>query len=244
MKKYYDMGYLVYHYAYRPYLWGSERGMYTKFAGSVLIGEGFKSIRKQLYPWYKANRKVSKQTPQQKEVREKAKFYWKEFEGIQYETIYHPLLEADDILALKALEGYTIVTNDKDLAQIPGTIEKLKGNLKDNLYAGLPKSLHHLEMTEDRYLLTLVIYGDEADNIPRLVPKGKKGIVDSLSVYESGDPWLLALDMYGEQLIDNLYVAVLPSPYVAINPLSKEEVFNLVKGSKYIEYITSTDRIV
>lgn len=242
--KYLDAGYVVFSYAYRGGYdaWNRDKVLYSRYAGCTFVTEGFQSIRKQLFPWYKANRDTDQLTDKQIETRELTKPIWRDInDNSMFQAVYNPLLEADDILALKALRGYTIVTNDKDLAQLPEycQIEKLDGTpLRNNLYAGLPKSLHHLDMTPDRYLFTLCLYGDKSDNIPRLIPKGAKAIKESLTLYESDNPWEEAYSEYGEKLVDNLYAAILPNPY-ALNGevLDKEDVFNLVANRKYNEYV-------
>jgi 5'-3' exonuclease len=208
----------------------------------VLVTEGFQSIRKELFPWYKQNRAIDQLTPDQLEARKKAQEIWKDVNSNSiFQTVYNPLLEADDILAIKALQGFTIVTNDKDMAQLPEycNIEKLDGTpLRTNLYAGLPKSMHHLEMTPNRYLLTLCLYGDKSDNIPRLIPKGAKAIKESLMIYEAGNPWEVAYSEYGTALLDNLYAAILPNPYALQGRvLDKEEVYNYVKEGGYNRYV-------
>jgi 5'-3' exonuclease len=244
MTKYIDCGYLVYSYVYKGGYeqWIKDRALYSKYAGCVLVTEGYKSIRKELYSWYKQNRSVDQLTPDQLEARKKAQEIWKDVNSNSiFSTVYNPLLEADDILAIKALQGFTIVTNDKDMAQLPEycNIEKLDGTpLRNNLYAGLPKSMHYLEMTPDRYLLTLCLYGDKSDNIPRLIPKGSKAIKESLMIYEAVNPWELAYNLYGSALLDNLYAAILPNPYALQGKvLDKEEVYNYVKEREYSRYV-------
>jgi 5'-3' exonuclease len=242
--KYLDAGYIVFHYAYRGGLaaWNKDKALYSKYAGCTFVTEGFKSIRKQIYPWYKLNRDTDQLTEKQLETRELTKPIWKDInENPMFQTVFNPILEADDILAIKALQGFTIITNDKDLAQLPEwcTIEKLDGTpLRTNLYAGLPKSLHYLDMTPDRYLLTLCLYGDKSDNIPRLIPKGRKAIKESLSIYEAGNPWELAYNEYGAALLDNLYAAILPNAYALQGGvLNRYEVYSLVKEGKYNRYV-------
>jgi 5'-3' exonuclease len=242
--KYIDCGYLVYQYVYKGGYeqWVKDRALYSKYAGCVLVTEGFSSIRKELFPWYKQNRAVDQLTLDQIEARKKAQEIWRDVnDNAIFQTVYNPLLEADDILAIKALQGFIIVTNDKDLSQLPEwcNIEKLDGTpLRDNLYAGLPKSMHHLEMTPDRYLLTLCLYGDKSDNIPRLIPKGRKAIQESLTIYEAVNPWEVAYNLYGTALLDNLYAAILPNPYALQGMvLDREDVYNLVKEGEYNRYV-------
>jgi 5'-3' exonuclease len=242
--KYLDAGYVVFSYAYRGGYdaWNKDKALYSKYAGCTFVTEGFKNIRKQMYSWYKANRDTDQLTDKQLETRELTKPIWRDiYDNAIFQTVYNPLLEADDILAIKALQGFTIVTNDKDLAQLPEwcIIEKLDGTpLRTKLYAGLPKSMHHLEMTPDRYLLTLCLYGDKSDNIPRLIPKGSKAIKESLMIYEAGNPWELAYKEYGNALLDNLYAAILPNPYALQGKvLDKEDVYNLVKEGNYNGYV-------
>jgi hypothetical protein len=239
------MGYIVYQYAYKDaHMWDTEKYFYMhKWSGCILVGEGFESVRKTLYPWYKANRDYSntQRTEKQEVIHKRAKDIWEEIAvDNKFTVISNPLLEADDILALKALEGYPIVTNDKDLLQLPEycRITKIDGRrTRTNVHAHLPKSMWDIPLTPEKYLLTLCLYGDIADNIPRLIPKGKKAIIASRGIYEHPTPWDEALQIYGQSLLDNLFLAVLPNPYIFVNVPDIQEVFNMVAHGVWWDYV-------
>jgi hypothetical protein len=221
--------------------WVQDRALYSKYAGCTIVTEGYKNIRKQLYPTYKANRDITKITDKQVEYRQRAKEIFNDINtNPMFDTLYNPLLEADDILAIKALQGYPIITSDKDLAQLPEdcNITKLDGtSLRTNLHAGLPKSLWDIYLTPDLFLLTLCLYEDKADNIPRLIPKGVKAIKESRTIYESDNPFELAYSIYGNKFLDNIDMAHLPHRIAVNEKLDKEDVMHYISTGVWSTYV-------
>jgi hypothetical protein len=243
LTQYIDGGYLVYQYVYRGGYeqWVQDRALYSKFAGCTIVTEGYKNIRKQLYPSYKANRDITKITEKQVEYRQKAKEIFNDINtNPMFQTVYNPILEADDILAIKALQGYPIITSDKDLAQLPEdcNIKKLDGtSLRTNLHAGIPKSLYDIPLTPDLYLLTLCLFGDKTDNVPRLIPKGVKAIKDSRKIYESDKPFEFAYTIYGSSFLDNIDMAHLPHRITVNEKLDREDVMHYISTGVWSTYV-------
>lgn len=240
---YYDCGYLVYTYAYRGGLehWNKDKGIYSKYSGAILVQEGKHNIRKTLYPHYKANRVSSNLDEKQLAYRERANEIYEDINNSNiFNTVSWMYCEADDILAIRALQGYHIVSSDKDFAQLPEEciITKLDGtDLRHNLHSSMPKSLWDIQLTPSLYLLTLCLFGDKADNVDRLIPKGKKAIVESRDIFESTSPWKEAYKIYGNDLLTNLDITHLPNRYMISDRLDIEDVFHYIDSGIWFEYV-------
>jgi hypothetical protein len=122
-----------------------------------LSPSGRENFRFGIYPDYKANRAKSAKPVH--------------YDAMRAYALKHmgatiaPEMEADDMLAIRAnelgLNNWVIVTNDKDLFQVPG-----------DFYDWKKKTTRHVEPDEARRLLYMqVLTGDSIDNI-----KGCKGI--------------------------------------------------------------------
>ena len=118
---------------------------------------GTENFRFAIYPEYKANRKNVHKPVHYAAMRAYA------VKHMGAEIV--PAMEADDMLAIRANElgrgNWVIVTNDKDLFQVPG-----------DFYDWKKKTTRHIHPDEGRRLLYhQVLEGDSIDNI-----KGCKGI--------------------------------------------------------------------
>jgi len=124
-----------------------------------LSPEGNANFRFGIYPEYKANRKNAHKPTHYKALRNY---------GVKHlGAVVADYMEADDIINIRANEltahgkGWCIVTQDKDLNQIPGWH-----------YDWRKKSLYEVELKDARYCLYYqVLVGDSVDNI-----KGCPGI--------------------------------------------------------------------
>ncbi len=144
----------------------SYRGKYGKL---VLCCDGMESWRKDIYEFYKANRKAS---------RGKSPIDWaqlftflKEFkqdlrENFPYKMLEINKAEADDIIAILALninETHLIVSSDKDFFQLHSkTVHQMTPFKKDNLDAFLTID------NPKEYLFEKIIRGDPGDGIPNI----------------------------------------------------------------------------
>lgn len=234
-----DMGYLVYNFVNSQKYWRDIQYLYSASQGYILASEGTKefNIRKNIFPEYKGNRKENRN----QDLHRRAKIFWQEITSndiFDIRTIDG--LEGDDICAMLALKyGYTIVSQDKDFLQIPNVIvEKLDGSQVVIKQSKFPKALQHINFTYRDYLLYLAIDGDKADNVPQLRAKGRAGLEELVKVLEADDSWNLAHAMYGDDLLRNLMLVVLPNPAIFswLN-LKKEELFDLVREDEYIKFV-------
>lgn len=119
------------------------------------------NFRKELLPSYKANRaKVRKPL---------AYLPFKEWVKTEFECVIKPKLEADDVMGILATMGKfkypIIVSADKDLKQIPGTLMKLVD--------GKPEFRSITQQEADYWHLYQTLVGDVTDNY-----KGCPGIGD------------------------------------------------------------------
>jgi len=240
-----DMGYLVYQWVLNTdTFYSSFGGCYAAELGYLMINEGTYSgynIRKEYHPEYKANRSDYKY----QDIHIKAKAFWLELlNNSLYATISRDGYEADDLCALVALKnGLTIISGDKDYLQLPVSVEKLDHQANTINYSKLPKTIQGIEFSGYDWLLWLVLDGDVADNIPRLRAKGKRGLEEFRMLLEyptHKDTWEMAYKIYGEELLHNLMLIILPHPSLARATvgLKSKDVLDLVINGEYYTFMT------
>lgn len=137
----------------------------------IFLGEG-ENFRHKLFPEYKKSRKNKTRPTFLKETRE---FLINDWKAESSE------LEADDMMGMNVSEDSIIVTNDKDMFQIP-----------TSFYNPVKKEFHFIPESEAQYLFNLqLLMGDKSDDIPgydgvaRAVPP--KFITKMLSYMENPD---------------------------------------------------------
>jgi len=144
-------------------------------------GEG--SVRKNIYPQYKANRvQVNAVSAQELIIR-------RMLADLGMSSIEMPGYEADDLIASSTLQfkskyNIVIISSDKDLMQLvePGV----------EMFDAMKKKVYHEEdviekfgVRPDQILDYLSIVGDAADNIPGVKGIGKKGACELLEKFQS-----------------------------------------------------------
>jgi hypothetical protein len=69
--------------------------------------------------------------------------------------------------------------------------------------------------------------------------KGKKGLEELGMILEAEDSWDMAYQLYGEDLLRNLMLVILPHPSVLslTYTLTPKDVFELVKSGLYYDYV-------
>ena len=138
--------------------------------------DGKPKARKEIYPEYKANRKINEQDPE--EV-----LYWENFhrqkrkiislakENLPITVVYHPDEEADDVIyhlcktKCSSNDDIVIISSDSDYIQIINEMENVR------LYN--PVSKKYRSKTEYDYVSWKAMVGDRADNIPGVPRIGK-----------------------------------------------------------------------
>lgn len=140
------------------------------------------SVRKELYPGYKANRK-NEMTEDQYESylhqRQRVKQYLEEVFVRQIEV---PNNEADDLIGqyckIALDEDITIFSADKDLTQLISQRVQIYSPIKKEYYKfGDNISLNKVEFPHQNVLLTKVFVGDKSDNISGIDGLGEKTLV-------------------------------------------------------------------
>jgi 5'-3' exonuclease len=140
------------------------------------------SVRKKIYPNYKANRK-NEMTEDQYESylhqRQRVKQYLEEVFVRQIES---PNNEADDLIGqyckIALDEDITIFSADKDLTQLISQRVQIYSPVKKEYYKlGDKISLNKVEFPHQNVLLTKVFVGDKSDNISGIDGLGEKTLV-------------------------------------------------------------------
>lgn len=206
--------------------WLSVRSSYSARHGNLILLDSDLSSRKDLYPEYKQKRTLRRmEDPERQEKYDEVKRFKREFlePDPSLKCFSWKGLEADDlvacIIACEMVElPLEVVGVDKDLLQLPrGTFNLALPNGSISTierYANrLPKAIQE-HVTEPRdVLLSLVLYGDKSDGIPRLLPLGVNGLAEFNKIQESPRPFTAAYEAYGRPFITNCELAVLPGPW-------------------------------
>jgi hypothetical protein len=190
------------------------------------------SERKKFYPGYKAHRQDRNLEKRelvldlQEVIREDPSFRKIEVSGF----------EADDLIASLLTMGYwyPIIGRDKDLLQIPG-ISLITNSDQPVTFSDysrkLPKRIAPLICNHKDVLFSLVLLGDKSDDIPRLLPPRKIDL--GAKLISMSNPWIISRKIFGDDLLRNLWLTILPGPFCYEEPLDPEEVFDLVSTGNW-----------
>lgn len=204
-----DLGYLTFKLAFG----GFESWQHKHGANVSIAAVDSKSKRKELYPDYKKYRNVGKD--------DVIKMVWDLRKQVETDKLL-PLcsiegLEADDLVACWHLfnQNDDIVGVDKDFFQLPSLQNVFYHNMKNyNKLTAIEKLPDYVqELAIENFALYQILLGDVADNIPRLLGKGKLGkeqIAEALVAIQYGTlgEWLLM--SFGEQVKINAGLVLLP----------------------------------
>lgn len=226
--------------------WIASKGRYSARKGNIILLDSHESLRARYYSDYKSRRKLKRdEDPEQRQKAEEVRRFKHEFiyPDPTLKFVEHSGLEADDLVAciiLKALAPLPleILGVDKDLLQLPrgscvlrhpthgiSTIEKYA--------AKMPKSIAPYVTSPKDVLLSLVLYGDKSDSIPRLLQPGTSGLNLFREIRESHQPFIFGRALFGEAFDRNCYLAVLPGPW-CFNPIPKDrDVPYLIESGLY-----------
>ena len=216
-----DVGYLSWNVCY-----GMQFGRDEWRDTDLLIDRGCKlcmdsrrSLRSEKYNWYKSNRN---HLPAQTLILRKKAHKWvnQARERYPFDILEEDGLEADDVIALHYKTGDWIMTMDKDLAQLPDavfidrklehwTIERLqnKKKLKVN--------------TPEHWLAYQLMFGDVADNIPRLLLSKDRETAKFIQAQEHPLDWLMGGILPEKRVWESLDCLIVPTPlYTGIDHYS------------------------
>jgi 5'-3' exonuclease len=140
------------------------------------------TVRKQLYPEYKANRKNEMNEQEYESYlhqRSRVKQYLEEVFVRQIEV---PNNEADDLIGqycnIALNENITIFSSDKDFTQLISKRIQIYSPVKKQYYKfGDKISLNKVDFPHENVLLTKVFVGDKSDNISGIEGLGEKTLV-------------------------------------------------------------------
>ena len=217
-----DGGYLSWVFGTRPGYggWAVRR---FDFQGYLLVMDGRQTWRQQYYPEYKSRRrKKRREHPEQAARREKVL----EFQGILrmdpvVPTASFPECEADDLLALLFLQGRVpqVVAVDKDLYQVPRLRDQMVNHrLEKSSREGRRPQYARRPTTPHQFCLEQTLFGDRSDSVPRLLPsQGYTAKKLHRYILDPQDPlreWIRGYKLYGEALLRNLYLILMPGPFL------------------------------
>lgn len=204
-----DLGYLTFKLAF-----GSFDTWQAKYGSDVAIAAvDNKPKRKELYPAYKQYRNVGKE--------EVIQMVWQLRKQIETDAVL-PLcsidgLEADDLVACWNLFNPKdkIVGVDKDFFQLPNVEYVYYHNMQPySVIAAIGNLPQYVQTLASRnFALYQILLGDVADNIPRLLAKGKLGkeqIEEALQADDNGDLETYLLKTFGNQAKINAGLVLLP----------------------------------
>lgn len=243
-----DGGYLSWSYGVSPErheYWKNNSSMYHwNTTGHLFLMDGVsEGHRIQFEPTYKLRRRVKRsedpdwQQRTQSVIQFRVELLYPD-ENLRFMKIEG--FEADDLIALLAHcnpgpEPLRVVGVDKDLLQLGPLVDvrRLDGtrvSIQD-FCNRLPTGLGRYLKTPRQLLLTLAIFGDKSDGIPRLL--APRDMATLLGIYHHQKPFTRAYEIFGDAFIKNLYLTILPGPW-CFNPVpSPEEVYNLMRAGKY-----------
>ena len=146
----------------------------------ILFFSDSKNFRKEIFEEYKGHRNRKKPCGYRRVIRELAN---------HYEVIKMPTLEADDAMGIYATQhpGNVIVSPDKDMKQIPGSLFTLTETLQIDPQQGL----------EWHYLQTLA--GDQTDGYSGVPGAGLKRAADLFE--KNGYTWQTIVDAFAEKYL-------------------------------------------
>lgn len=237
-----DGGYLTWAYGgMGSKSWPSVRHKYSRRGKALICMDSTESARKDFYPAYKSHRKERRAEREHIFLKVKAfQEYVREDPSLAKVEVSG--LEADDLIAI-LYPGLQVIGGDKDLLQLPGinlsriTEEPLSVGTFIKRQAKKVQAASLYQPAEILLLLTLL--GDKSDDIPRVVPPGALDVVVSLMQMEN--PWIAARELFGEQLLTNLYLAILPGPW-CYDPLpTPEQLFQHVSKKTLSELVLRYD---
>lgn len=201
-----DLGYLTFKLAF-----GGFESWQHKYGSQVSIAAvDNKSKRKELYPDYKKYRNVGKD--------DVIRMVWNLRKQVEQEKLL-PLcsiegLEADDLVACWDLFNPEddIIGVDKDFFQIPNLSHTFYHNMKAyTKYAAIEKLPDYVQqLAIENFALYQILLGDVADNIPRLLAKGKEGKEQINYILHGGYLHFNLLDLFGDKVKTNAALVLLP----------------------------------
>lgn len=251
-----DGGFLSWVFGSSPerfYMWKSQSWKeFSSGRRKVIVMDSPHLLRKDYFPEYKGHRAEKADRDPEWEAKVELVRKFRNFirESNLVKTIELDGYEADDIITALAFlywrefdrDKLDVIAMDKDLLQM-GDFLTLRGfgasSEKDISFEAFcekqavkvqPYLHHHSQM-----LLILALLGDKSDDVPRLVPPRRLDMMTD--VLSSVRPWDKAVELFGEEPVKrNLYITVLPGPWVFETLPTEDQVFERVSNLTYWSY--------
>lgn len=238
-----DGGYLIWTYGpdvQKRMGWQQVLWNFTIDTGRVLILDGGSTYRKQYYPDYKSARREKWEEADPERIAKRESVF--EFANKILEpdprlaVVKYLGLEADDIIAawcIRHPDQVDVIGTDKDLVQLGDRNIRLKRHdgtpvTAESFRKSLPKTIRPF-VSASKVLLVIALLGDKSDSIPRLVPPGLKELKQFAKLLQEPTAWELAIKEYGEDEVKrNLYLSILPGPWVFENIPSPDDVLEMM----------------
>ena len=211
---------------------------YSTRVNCVIVQDGGQLERTKYYPDYKSKRRERyKEDAARLAKKEMVGHFINILNDHPYvNTLKVPGLEADDIvtaLPMRHYEPLTVVGTDKDLIQLgEHQIHLIRKNqfVTDVPYfaSGQAKTIQPAITQPYHVLMILSVLGDKSDSIPRLLPTGIKALRTFVPMLESENPFRECYDRFGEEFKRNLYISILPGPWVFKDVPTDDEVLSLM----------------
>jgi len=238
-----DFGYLSFLLAANFYgeSWLDARDSYRD---ALLCGESW-TLRKEIFPGYKAGRKVKRDGDAEKEATYQRVRDFRDYMRTDntVHLVEHEGAEADDLVVALSYRfpGIPIIGVDKDLTSSPGVWNRMithKGEKPNPIWKKLPKYQANCKIAPWSLYLRQALIGDKSDSIPRLLPSnGAQAIwYDAYNPKQPLRSIMNFYDIYKEDLILNLQLVLIPTPLLMDNQFpTLESWFNsMIDGSYWL----------
>ena len=229
-----DGGYLTWLFGTgrRSDLWNSWRRKNLTRSSLVLLDSDELLYREKEYAGYKAERRERRERESPQIIRASLvrEFRYWIIEDPRIASLSVAGYEADDLVAYFYLRlgnrVDSVIAVDKDYLQLPGF--PLSRNIR------VPQFVRPL-FQPATWALALAVFGDESDSVPRLLDKYSRGADQIRQISGSDQPYRVAYELWGDSLIRNLRLVLLPYPSLLINgcDLDSETLIRLCETGSY-----------
>lgn len=228
--RYVDGGMLQWIYGSSPgrhIHWMMYRSNYFKYSGNLIILDSRETLYRKIFdPDYKSRRKSRKEDNAHLKETSELVYAWAQ------NTLLHPAyaedfsfvridgFEADDLIAAYSWlspQPIQVCGADKDLLQLGSKIALCKVNdevvsLSSFAQSKLPQSVIPHIKHPWQLLFTLSVLGDKSDSVNRLLPH--RAYDEFIELLNDSRPWSRAHWWLGDDLVKNLYLTILPGPWI------------------------------
>lgn len=210
-----DGGYVAWKYGTQPHFGNWER-VKRSHRATLFMLDGSALFRKVLFPGYKERRaRRTAEDPRRMAMRQRTRAF---LSVLRSDPALHclcvPECEADDLVAWYFLQrraaAPTVIGEDKDYMQLPDLAQRLRPGLQWRQTRPFPAYAPHAQ-TGPEFLLLQGLFGDRSDSVPRLLSSRPARAAETLQrIWASDAPYFRAAELFGELLLLNLRLLVLP----------------------------------